>query len=404
MNCRKLSLPLLVSSSMLLAACGGGEIAPTWETFNTADETGYRYENATALIMDSYGDLVTVGTTTNLNSGAGHEENTFIVKQDLNGNVIWKTEYSVTTGTDEGSRDAVIDNDGNIYTVGHSANDGYLAKFDRFGSFQWSVPLIDDWSLDLDLANNQLYVSGSESKIIDLQGNTQLTIAHTGEERSATITPFANGSMLLAGIEFIEKYDAQGNQLWHLDTPAKYSHINDVVVLDNDTVFITYLYDGYDAGLMKIDADGNVLVQKVVNFTGHTGNNVPSFPVLKKQPNGNLLLVLSDGSRRFLASINPANGNVVWSKTHSNTSSAQGVEIDASGNIYVMGGSVPQKFDATGNLLSTGNIPGPSSDTNGSVVLQGGSMFVATNSQAEGKTTPDAQGSSVKIYTARFDL
>jgi hypothetical protein len=236
---------------------------------------------ANSVMTDASGNLyvagffgspaITFGSYTLTNSGGG---DVFLVKYDVNGNVLW-AKSAIGTGY-EGAYSIAVDASGNPYLAGcfgsstitfgsyTLTNAGdlnvFLVKYDDNGNVLWAK------SAEGTYYDFAYYVA------VDASGNPYLA----GYFQSDTIT-FGSYTLTSAGIEdiFLTKYDSDGNVLWAAsaggtDIDVAYSVAMDAsenpylagCFLSTTITFGSYTLTNSgsaDIFLVKYDADGNVL-------------------------------------------------------------------------------------------------------------------------------------------------
>jgi hypothetical protein len=282
---------------------------------------------AQAIALDTSGNVYVTGYS----YGGGTPGDYATVKYAPDGTKLWAARYNGPANWTDWARAIAVDNSGNVYVTGESdgSGTGYdyaTIKYDTNGNQLWVARY-----------NGPGNVYDSATAIaLDSSGNVYVT----GYSHGGSYTDYAT-----------IKYDTNGNQLW----AARYDGPGNL---------------HYAARAIALDTSGNVYV------TGHsaTTNTNWDYATIKYDTNGNQLWVASyDGPANF-------------------TDAAQAIAVDTSGNVYVTGDSLASgysidyatiKYDTDGNQewIARYNGPGNSSDSayamavdaSGNVYVTGGS-------------------------------
>ncbi|MDP4267266.1 MAG: SBBP repeat-containing protein [Bacteroidota bacterium] len=292
-------------------------------------------------------------------------EDIFLAKYDAKGNVIWATSIGGTKNDE--AKSVAVDATGNIYITGifssptitlgsttmtnAGENDIFLVKYDISGNVLWAKSA---GGTDYDYSN---------SVAVDTAGNSYIT----GYFNSPTITFGSKNLMNAVGsIIYIAKYDKSGNVIWAKSAgESSYGNGNSITVDFTGNIYITGGFLGTaifgstvltNAGspwgnvfLAKFDANGNIIWAKAAGGT----KKDRSYSVVAdasgnayitgyfKSPTitfDNITLTNSGGSNIFLAKYD-ANGNVLWVKSNLANASVttNSLNLDATGNIYITG-------------------------------------------------------------------
>jgi gliding motility-associated-like protein len=270
------------------------------------DSTGFCYwarsggngfdDRVLGMDVDKYGNSLIVGTywSNNFNMGSQTINNTgfgggdqcFVVKHDANGNLLWKTFVSSNGGDDQGL-DAVTDDAGNSYIVGHmggntlycggntltatNTNTGWqkhsywITKINSVGVFQWAHCF---GNLPWDSTANK-YKERDIAVCVDNAGGVYTTGGY-----DATY-PFGSTTLTSAGGDdiFVMKYDTNGVFQWAKSGgSSKDDWANGICSDEDGHIYVvgehrdSLIYDGLliknydkrDAFIMKLDAsNGN---------------------------------------------------------------------------------------------------------------------------------------------------
>ena len=259
------------------------------------------YFRSSSIIFGSY-------TLYNVNNFA----NTFIVKYDANGNVLWAKSADGGTGNSV-SADPL----GNVFLTGSFgypqisfgaitlfnadaswySSDFFIAKYDANGNVLWakSAGMSGKYRDDI-----------GTSVSADANGNVFVT----GYFRSPSITFDSTtlinaGGVSMSGLFdlFIVKYDSNGNILWAKSEGG----------------------DSDDFGSsISADPTGNVFI------TGKFGSSSITF-------GSNILTNSSSGNYNMFIAKYDANGNILWAKGASGSGGGLRLATDLAGNVFVTG-------------------------------------------------------------------
>jgi hypothetical protein len=279
--------------------------------------------------VDANGNVYTLGDfrgTVDFDPGAGvfnvtsaGSSDIYLQKLDANGNFLWC--QTIGGANYDSSEDIAIDANGNIYTIGLfegtidfdagagvsnltsvSGNDIYIQKLDSNGNFIWvkrigGAASVDDTSLDVD-SNGNVYTTGSFRGIVDL-------------DPGVITFDFISGPWWDI---FIQKLDSNGNFVWaktiggqDIDSP------NDIEIDANNNIHIV----GYFTETVDFDPGPGVFNLTCVG-AGVGGDD--AF-ILKLDENGNFMWARDIGSLT----------------AHTISAIANGVTVDADGNVYTTG-------------------------------------------------------------------
>lgn len=313
-----------------------------------------------AVTQDGNSDLYAVGRfrgTADFDMGAGmtnltsnSNDDAFVAKYDLNGNFIRAFQIAASgsaTGESVYAYDVVTDASNNVIVVGRfrgtavnfdpigssvapvtsdnsgSNTDAFVAKYNASGACQWVVPLgagtsSDElWGLDVDAAGN-VYVTGR------LSGTININPLGTAQNRTTD------------GVDAVLfKYDTNGLLVW------------------GDVIGGSSTDYGYD---VKVH---NTRLYLGGRFQGTNAEFNPLGTSIQRTSNGSY--------DAFVAQYETSNGNCTWVRAigSSGSETIEGVDTDASGNVYV-----------TGSFQNTMNL-NPSGTANNIISSASSDVFVA---------------------------
>lgn len=231
---------------------------------------------ARAIAVDASGNVYVTGFSYGQSTYANPPDY-LTLKYDSNGNLLWDIRYNGPESYSVDNASAIkVDNSGNIYVTGQSAGYGTTIKYDSNGNQLW----VDRYSDQSPLKNAYFFAMA-----LDSSANIYVTGKGTGS------APGDNTDFITI------KYDTNGNRLW-VRTYALWGLGKDV------------------ARAISLDSSGNVYV---AGFSEDPDQNL-SYATIKYN---------SDGDQQWISGYNSGKG---WSK-------ANAVAADASGNVYVTGGS-----------------------------------------------------------------
>lgn len=228
------------------------------------------------IAIDNIGNIYVAGLSAN--TGTGTSDLTTI-KYNSNGDQLWVRNYNGPGNSSDGANSIAFDSQNNVYVTGFSAgngtgNDYVTLKYNSIGSLQWFRRYNGPGNGD-DQANGIM---------VDNAGNVFITGSSTG---------------IGTGLDYATiKYNTLGDSLWvkrHNGT----ANTND------------------EALSLDLDISGNVFVTGACNYTG-AGND---YTTIKYNSNGDSLWV-----RRY-------------SGTGSSSDQARSIKVDNFGNSYLTGNS-----------------------------------------------------------------
>lgn len=292
------------SGGTVLWAKGAGGTAGDEADGLAADGAGNVY------VTGDFGSpTIKFGSSILTNNG---QSNFFLVKYDINGNVLWaRSAGGIGSGYGASGISVTVDNSGNVYATG-----GYFGPIIAFGSDTIRSPQNSSpvFLVKYDANGNELWarISGDTSYgtgysvATDIAGNVLITGNFSSSHLSFSSDTLINEVPYGAHDMFIVKYDAAGNVSW-----ARNSR-------DSGSATVASV---------AVDATGNAYV------TGGMSNHSAVFGL------DTLYIHNNDKSIAFLIKYDPS-GNVLWVQgaetPHINAegASGSGLTIAPNGNIY----------------------------------------------------------------------
>ncbi len=303
----------------------------------------------------------------------------------------WVTRYNGPGNSDDRARRVAVDDAGNVYVTGTTAT----IKYDAGGNELWVARSgISAVRLAVDSQGN-VYVTGS----LDTDPGTSVNLDY------ATV-----------------KYDAQGNEVWvrRYNGPGnRDDNARGLAIDSSGNVYITGDSPGagtdIDYATIKYDAEGNQIWLRRYNGPG---NRVDRASEIALNAAGNVYVT----GTSFVGSVTgsdyatikyDAEGNEVWVAHYSGPNSAldtaSSLAVDATGNVYVTGGTerlrgeiirydyATVKYDANGNQLWVARYGEPSFALANAIALDGsGNVYVTGGSGA-------SFGISADFVTVKYD-
>jgi hypothetical protein len=229
---------------------------------------GHTYNYNSSLSIDKDDNLYMIGTASidNLSS-----EDLILLKINSdNGNIIWRRQRGGSY--DEWSFGIVLDNNKNIYIVAGKEFDNELdirklliMKFDSDGEDLWSK-------------EEDFYITKNSNKIA-LDGNDNIYIGTTIENSLEDTQSYGKQDFLII------KYDKNGNKIWNKQFGTSENDSIGAITIKNEEIYTTGYVNGVldsitkwgrgDIFLMKLDLDGNILLNKEYYNDGYdTGTDI----------------------------------------------------------------------------------------------------------------------------------
>ncbi|MCS3798547.1 MBG domain-containing protein [Niastella sp. OAS944] len=361
-----------------------------------------------AIAVDASGNVYITGMfwgTADLDPGPGTLNftstgffDTFIIKLDASGNLVWAKILKSSSGIQALSM--AVDASGNVFTTGimngtvdfdpgpgvynltgAGGGDIFVCKLDAAGNFEWAKCMGNtggdmSFSITVDASGN-VYTTGYFQYTVDFDPGPGTQNLSSVDDRDI----------------FISKFDAAGNYVWAKRMGGgAYDAGYSVAVDASGNVYTTGFFQGtadFDPGIgtynlvssgntdifiSKLDAAGNFVWAKRMGGAGHEDGNSLTVDASGNvyitgtfegtadfDPDAGTLNLVSGGDYDIFISKLNTSGNLVWARNVSGSGNdhGQSISVDATGNVYITGDfQETGDFDpgtGTGDLVSAGD-------------------------------------------------
>jgi len=263
----------------------------------TMDNAGYIYTMGVFSGTSTFDDI-----TLNANS-SGYSQNTYVVKQDPSGDVIWATTLANTQSFNYHRPVSIVaDTQNNIYITGTFSNESitfgdftltrttqeekenlFITKQDNQGNILWAKNFNQTGYINVEKiitdASNNVYIIGSFNDTVEFGDNV-----FTNSDQKSDF--------------FVVKLDPLGETIWAkhfeiINSTSSDSYVRDFTIDETGNIYITGIFRGtLKAGTTTLTApninDRNLFIIKTDNL-GNTlwgksfGDNKKLFPVIYMQ-------------------------------------------------------------------------------------------------------------------------
>ncbi|MBO9201625.1 MULTISPECIES: SBBP repeat-containing protein [Niastella] len=339
-----------------------------------------------ALVVDPNGNPHVTGSITRTKTG--YDYTTF--KYNTNGGTDWKKTYNGTGNGPDFASAITVDALGNVYVTGRS--NGVGTDFD-FATVKYDAAGISQWGKRYNGPGNAF--DEAAAIVVDGNGNVYVTGKSVG---SGTMEDYAT-----------IKYDAAGNTKWvkRYNGPGNGADIaTDIAVDASGNVYVTGRSIGSgtfeDYATIKYDANGNVLW--VARYNG-PGNSIDEANALAIDASGNVYVTggsFGSGTLSDYATIKyNAAGTQQWvARYNVNNDVARDIAVDAAGNVYVTGYSgnngnlddyATIKYNAAGaqQWATRYDAAGSGDEANALALDAAGNVYVTGGSRLNNNSFPD---------------
>jgi hypothetical protein len=373
------------------------QVTEEWVVRYTGPGSGA--DRADAMALDSSGNIYVTG----LSDGNGTGLDYVTIKYDSDGNEIWSARYNGPGNSDDSSRDIALDNFGNVYVTGASAQDSNpprnrdyaTAAYDSNGNELWvalynSSGNSEDWALAIttDPLGN-VFVTGTSGMVAYNSTGHELWVDEGCYGHD--ITTDSSGNIYVTGHKYYGlgpqfdyltiAYDSSGHRLW--SARYDYSRFDDIaqaitmdllgnvyitggsIGIGHSSDYATVAYDSLGNELWVARYDGPTLFAYDVAYDITTDQlgNVYVTGKSGRWPNWDYATVAYDSY-----------GNELWTSRYNGVGNGEDwawvVTTDPLGNIYVTGESEGNgteddyatiAYDSYGNELWIARYDGPAS-------------------------------------------
>ena len=288
--------------------------------------------------LDRHNNLYVVGT----NSAGEGVISALIIKLNKKGNIVWSK--SVGGSSRDVFRDVVIDNNGNAYASGSTmSKDGDVVDCNNGGNDTWLVKFSKNGKKLWDRTNGGSEDERFESISIDNSNN----IYATGEVQSVDgdITGNVFENIYSYKRPLVIKFNKNGHKVWDkiVVLTMQSRHFVDSSIKKGRI----YAAGGIgDAGVIRMDKDGNVIWKK--SFGSHGGYS-SSIEAIDSDTNGNLYAAAGAEVIKV-----DKRGEIVW-RDRDTFGYFYDISVAKNGHIYAVGESDGQanivEFDKNGKRL-----------------------------------------------------
>ena len=342
---------------------------------------GPQNEESNSIVEDN-GFLYLLGYSNSFKDPNGDH---YLVKMDLEWNLIWEKTYG-TTSLERGFK-IVKSADGNLFLLGVTERRGggdrdiHLLKVNTDGTLLWEKVLGGAMqeipSTLIETSNSEILIAATTESLgngardmyliwLDQQGNfiKERTYGQSGGDGGTDILELENGSLMFFG--YTSSYGAVSRDFYLLKLTA-----------NGDSIWgKRYGGDGYEETHQLLQtANGNFLLH------GHSTIT---------DPNHNMYSVLVDSS-----------GNIIWEREFGGNQHDGGMSaiINSAGNFVLLGRSMSfgqqrqmliVELSQNGNLISLENIGNPKNDWGNEIIEVNNSYYIAGHSDNFGSGDNDA--------------
>jgi hypothetical protein len=335
----------------------------------------------------------------------------WVLKFDVNGNVLWQKTYPYGSFINDG------------YTIQQTSDGGYIVGgFTSFPVKSWMLRLDSNgdivWQKTYDeiiqfyavqQTANEGYVAIGPNNVlkIDSDGNVAWHKVIKELPELNSIQQTSDGGYIITGDHsnsdyniLVIKLDSNGNPLWQKTYYGTYSY-SIQMTSDGGYIVAGEKYGAY-ALVFKLDSSGNILWQKAYDGSSHDW-----IVSIQQTADGGYTTVGTTRSDIWIMKLNEY-GNIIWQKTYGGDMGDYGIYYDKTlDGGYVVAGNT-DSFDADGLMIlkldSNGEIPGcdiiEPSDVqviDMTVIAQDISLTVESRSLTATNTDAFAQDISVEI-------
>ena len=363
-------------------------------------------DNAYAIVIDTSGNIYVTGSSV----GPGTSYDYVTIKYNATGTEQWVARYNGPGNSDDGALAIKVDASGNVYVTGYSVGSG--TSYD-YATIKYSATGAEQWVARYNGPGNS--DDGALAIAVDTSGNVYVTGMSTGSSTSEDYATI--------------KYDASGKEQWvaRYNGPGNSDDYALFIAVDAPGhVYVTGYSVGsgtsYDYATIKYNASGTELW--VARFSG-PGSDYDAATALAIDAYGNVYVTgnSNSGTSWDYATIKYNTAGVEqWIAQYNGPGNADdgatAIAVDASGNVYVTGYSsglgtsedyATIKYNASGKEQWVARYNGPGNandgasaitvDASGNVYVTGGSYGSGTS---EDYATIKYNASGIEQWVARY--
>jgi uncharacterized delta-60 repeat protein len=353
--------------------------------------SGNNLDDATSIVVDASGNVYVTGRI----KGSATLYDYATIKYNSSGVQQWIQIYNGPANGDDNASSLTVDASGNVYVTGGSTISGV---YQDYTTIKYNSAGVQQWIQTYNGPGNE--DDGASSIAVDASGNVYVTGRSTGT--SYPDWDYTTIKYNSAGVQqWVARYNGPGNN---------WDHATSIVVDASGNVYVTGWSvgsgTGRDYATIKYNSSG---VQQWIQIYNGPANGDDNAYSLAVDASGNVYVTggsKESGAYPDYATIKYNSAGVQqWVQTYNgpgnNLDEAYSLAVDASGNVYVTGGSVPSgaypdyatiKYNSAGvqQWVQIYNGPGNNLDRAVSLAVDAtGNVYVTGVSRSGGIGTED---------------
>ncbi|MGE3610742.1 MAG: hypothetical protein AB7I27_14210 [Bacteriovoracaceae bacterium] len=368
----------------LLLSCSPVSVPPVWDGYPQISALGDSYE--TLHFMHAFSKkIISIGVVTHLQD---HQDELVVFAQNQNGELEWKN--SIDLNSSDRPWKSLVSAEG-IFVV----TETHLVKFSHQGDFLWKLDLSqieqDPLIRDVEIFKETILVAGRSLYQVDLSGHY---LTKVSLDQSLWDIAVTSKAIIVGGWGQIYKLNLDLTLAWKFKLLAEQNPPLELVLGKQGEIYALSLNSTpqESSTLFNLNPQGKLIWKKSFHDPD-PGYKLPGFPKLRALPKGHLLVGLSQQPTRELTLLN-AKGKVL-KRMKSKRGIMNEIEVDAQGNIFVMGESHPEVYSPDLNLVAKGDFPEGADITSGALALSEDLVCVGAGVPSQG---------SMKFYTACYSM